>query len=69
MVKILLCYIGAYLEDQTLMKKATKKELLKHCNWVKKKLVHSEGKHYCDCRIRKFRNWLGIKLNGTKQDS
>lgn len=49
--------------------KATKKQLYKHVNFIKKRLVHPEGSKYlCDCLIKNYRNWLGLKLNGKKDE-
>ena len=55
--------------DERWVKSATKKELAKHVNWIKKGLVHSEGKHFCDCRTRNYRRWLGVKLHGSKESA
>ena len=33
----------------------------------RKEATHMEGKHFCDCRIRNFRKWLGVKLYGQPE--
>lgn len=35
----------------------------------KKPLGHYEGKYWCDCLVRKHRQWLGRKLNGKESDT
>lgn len=37
-------------------KKKFEKKKLKN-----KDAVHWEGKHYCDCKVRNFRKWIGEK--------
>lgn len=32
-----------------------------------KEATHWEGKHFCDCRTRNIRRWLGVKLYGHRE--
>ena len=41
----------------------TKRDFIKKRS-NKKEATHMEGKFFCDCRVRNFRKWLGVKLYG-----
>lgn len=48
------------------MKKATKKELMRHAKPFDPELGHWEGKYWCDCGTRGYRHFLGLKLFGSQ---
>jgi hypothetical protein len=45
------------------MKPISKKDYIKK-KPNRKETGHWEGKHWCECRTRKFKQWLGIKRYG-----
>jgi hypothetical protein len=56
-------------ESRSPMQKLSKKDLYKRSNsyFIKKGLVHREGKYLCDCLVKKYRSWLGKKKYGYEQ--
>ena len=48
------------------MKQLSKKDLLKKKPNIKE-AAHYEGKHFCNCRTRNFRKWLGLKKYGFNE--
>jgi len=48
------------------MKQVTKKDLDKKKPF-NRDLGHWEGKYWCNCRVRNYRKWLGVKKYGHEE--